>query len=92
MNPSDTSTRASRATRRRGTRVGLALAGGGPLGAIWEIGALCALDKVLDDPVRRLVTYMPRSAPAWHDVAPHRLGARCGAWVACWTNWSRRWQ
>ena len=28
-------------------RIGLALAGGGPLGAIWEIGALCALDEAL---------------------------------------------
>jgi NTE family protein len=26
-------------------RVGLALAGGGPLGAIYEIGALCALEE-----------------------------------------------
>jgi len=39
--------RPSRATRRKGTRVGLALAGGGPLGAIWEIGALCALEEAL---------------------------------------------
>lgn len=29
----------------RAPRVGLALAGGGPLGAIYEIGALCALDE-----------------------------------------------
>jgi predicted acylesterase/phospholipase RssA len=28
-------------------RIGLALAGGGPLGAIYEIGAMCALDDVL---------------------------------------------
>ncbi len=28
-------------------RIGLALAGGGPLGAIYEVGALCALDEVL---------------------------------------------
>jgi predicted acylesterase/phospholipase RssA len=28
--------------------VGLALAGGGPLGAIYEIGALCALEEALD--------------------------------------------
>jgi predicted acylesterase/phospholipase RssA len=55
MNPLDTATpapvparpRASRATRGKGTRVGLALAGGGPLGAIWEIGALCALEETL---------------------------------------------
>lgn len=29
-------------------KIGLALAGGGPLGAIYEIGALCALDEALD--------------------------------------------
>ena len=28
-------------------RIGLALAGGGPLGAIYEIGALCALDEAI---------------------------------------------
>jgi len=40
--------RASRGPRRHGERaVGLALAGGGPLGAIWEIGALCALEEAL---------------------------------------------
>jgi NTE family protein len=35
--------------RRKGSspRIGLALAGGGPLGAIYEIGALCALDEAL---------------------------------------------
>lgn len=32
-------------TRR--SRIGLALAGGGPLGAMYEIGALCALDEAL---------------------------------------------
>lgn len=31
----------------RAPRVALALAGGGPLGAIYEIGALCALDEAL---------------------------------------------
>jgi NTE family protein len=30
-----------------GARIGLALAGGGPLGAIYEIGALCALEEAL---------------------------------------------
>jgi predicted acylesterase/phospholipase RssA len=29
-------------------RIGLALAGGGPLGAVYEIGALCALQEALD--------------------------------------------
>ncbi len=28
-------------------KIGVALAGGGPLGAIWELGALCALDEAL---------------------------------------------
>ncbi len=32
---------------RGGARIGLALAGGGPLGAIYEIGALCALEEAL---------------------------------------------
>jgi predicted acylesterase/phospholipase RssA len=34
-------------THRGRSRIGLALAGGGPLGAIYEIGALCALEEVL---------------------------------------------
>jgi NTE family protein len=33
--------------RKAKPRIGLALAGGGPLGAIYEIGALCALDEAL---------------------------------------------
>lgn len=36
------------AARGRAPRIGLALAGGGPLGAIYEIGALCALQESLD--------------------------------------------
>lgn len=32
-------------TASRGPRIGVALAGGGPLGAIYEIGALCALEE-----------------------------------------------
>lgn len=39
--------------RAPAARIGLALAGGGPLGAIYEIGALCALDDALVG--RRLV-------------------------------------
>lgn len=35
------------AARRRHARIGLALAGGGPLGAIYEIGALAALSEAL---------------------------------------------
>ncbi|HEY9239722.1 MAG TPA: patatin-like phospholipase family protein, partial [Burkholderiaceae bacterium] len=34
-------------TRSLSPRIGLALAGGGPLGAIYEIGALCALEESL---------------------------------------------
>ena len=34
-------------TRKTSARIGLALAGGGPLGAIYEIGALCALEESL---------------------------------------------
>lgn len=41
-----------RAGRRRGAarreRIGLALAGGGPVGAVYEIAALCALQDALD--------------------------------------------
>ncbi len=33
--------------RARRPRIGLALAGGGPLGAIYEIGVLCALDEAV---------------------------------------------
>jgi predicted acylesterase/phospholipase RssA len=33
---------------RKSRRLALALAGGGPLGAIYEIGALCALDEALE--------------------------------------------
>jgi NTE family protein len=36
-----------RQVQRAAPRIGLALAGGGPLGAIYEIGALCALDEAL---------------------------------------------
>src|SRR5512144_526967 len=36
----------ARASRK--PRIALALAGGGPLGAIYEIGALCALDESLE--------------------------------------------
>jgi NTE family protein len=37
----------SRAGAGAAPRIGLALAGGGPLGAIYEIGALCALEEAL---------------------------------------------
>lgn len=38
----------NRRSSRSTPRIALALAGGGPLGAIYEIGALCALDEALD--------------------------------------------
>ena len=48
-----TPSKAPHSRRKAGTgkqppRVALALAGGGPLGAIYEIGALCALDETLE--------------------------------------------
>ncbi|WP_066267242.1 patatin-like phospholipase family protein [Hydrogenophaga palleronii] len=47
MTPSRTApTRSAKPAARR-PRIALALAGGGPLGAIYEIGALCALDEAL---------------------------------------------
>ena len=36
------------ARKMKKPKIALALAGGGPLGAIYEIGALCALDEALD--------------------------------------------
>jgi NTE family protein len=35
-------------TKRQGKRIGLALAGGGPVGAVYEIGALRALEEVIE--------------------------------------------
>ena len=46
-----------------GPRIGLALAGGGPLGAIYEIGALCALEEaVVGLDLNRLDGYVGVSA------------------------------
>ena len=44
--PADLAKMTKRPAARK-SRIGLALAGGGPLGAIYEIGALCALDESL---------------------------------------------
>ncbi len=44
--PRSSSAKASSAQRK--PRIALSLAGGGPLGAIYEIGALCALQEALD--------------------------------------------
>jgi predicted acylesterase/phospholipase RssA len=49
--------------RRRRPRIGLALAGGGPFGAIYEIGALIALEECLDGlDLTRLDCYVGVSA------------------------------
>ncbi|MEO8486797.1 MAG: patatin-like phospholipase family protein [Betaproteobacteria bacterium] len=46
--PSRTTARTRRARVRAGPGIGLALAGGGPLGGIYEVGALLALADTLD--------------------------------------------
>jgi len=49
--------------KARAPRVGLALAGGGPLGAIYEIGVLCALeDSLVGLDLSRLDHYVGVSA------------------------------
>lgn len=49
----------------RRSRIGVALAGGGPVGAVYEIGALCALDEALDGlELTRLNQYVGVSAGA----------------------------
>ncbi|QHE84369.1 patatin-like phospholipase family protein [Hydrogenophaga sp. BPS33] len=47
MTPPRTARHRNAAQKARRPRIALALAGGGPLGAIYEIGALCALDEGL---------------------------------------------
>ena len=37
-----------RGAGKHGSRIGLALAGGGPVGAVYEVGALCALQDALE--------------------------------------------
>jgi NTE family protein len=54
------------ASRRRPRRVGLALAGGGPEGAVYEIGALRALDEALEGlNLNELFVYVGVSAGAY---------------------------
>ncbi len=48
MTDSSPSSSSAAARTSSSPRIALALAGGGPLGAIYEIGALCALDEALD--------------------------------------------
>lgn len=51
---------------RRQPRIGLAMAGGGPLGAIYELGALRALDESIDGlSLHNLNTYVGVSAGAF---------------------------
>jgi predicted acylesterase/phospholipase RssA len=57
-----------RKTTKRTPRIALALAGGGPLGAIYEIGALCALEESLDG--LRL------------DALDHYVGVSAGGFIA----------
>ena len=55
-----------KATTVSGNGVGLALAGGGPLGGIYEVGALMALDEALDGvDLHNLQTYVGVSAGAF---------------------------
>ncbi len=52
--------------RRIGRRVGLALAGGGPLGGVYEVGVLAALDEALDGiDLHELDVYVGVSAGAF---------------------------
>jgi len=56
----------TRGTPDRSSRVGLALAGGGPEGAVYEIGVLRALDEALDGlDLNRLPVYVGVSAGAF---------------------------
>jgi NTE family protein len=66
----------------RAPRIALALAGGGPLGAIWEIGALCALEDALEGvELTRLDHYIGVSAGGFiaaalaNGIAPRELCA-----------------
>lgn len=67
-------------SRQRRPRIALALAGGGPLGAIYEIGALCALQEALDGiDFTRLQHYVGVSAGSFiaaalaNGMSPHDL-------------------
>ncbi len=61
-------------------RIGLALAGGGFMGAAYELGALCALAEAIDGlDLTRLDAYVGVSAGAFiaaglvNGVSPHRM-------------------
>jgi NTE family protein len=66
-------------------RIGLALAGGGPLGAVYEIGALCALEEALEGlSLTGLTYYIGVSAGGFiaaglaNRMSPHEL---CAAFI-----------
>jgi NTE family protein len=68
-------------------KIALALAGGGPLGAIYEIGALCALDEALDGlDFTRLHHYVGVSAGSFiaaglaNGMSPRQL---CASFIDC---------
>jgi NTE family protein len=70
------------AKKTHAPRIALALAGGGPLGAIYEIGALCALDEALEGlDFNRLHHYVGVSAGGFiaaglaNGISPRRLCA-----------------
>ena len=72
-------------------RIGLALAGGGPLGAFYEIGALCALEDSIEGlDLTRCVSYIGVSAGAVlaahlaNGVSPRHL---CAALVENTAQW-----
>ena len=75
-------------TRKSPTpRIALALAGGGPLGAIYEIGALCALDEALNGlDFTRLHHYVGVSAGSFiaaglaNGMSPRQL---CASFIEC---------
>ena len=63
-----------------GPKIGLALAGGGPLGAIYEIGALVALSEAIDGlDLNDMSVYVGVSAGGIvatglaHDLTPHQI-------------------
>jgi NTE family protein len=68
-------------------KIALAVAGGGPLGAIYEIGALCALDEALDGlDFTRLHHYVGVSAGSFiaaglaNGMSPRQL---CASFIDC---------
>jgi NTE family protein len=68
-------------------KIALALAGGGPLGAIYEIGVLCALDEALNGlDFTRLHHYVGVSAGSFiaaglaNGLSPRQL---CASFIEC---------